>query len=215
MSYIEVKQYTKVIKGNTVLDHVNLNLEKGKIYGFVGSNGSGKTMLFRAVSGLIKPTEGSVHIDGKLLHKDISFPPSLGVIIESPGFWDELTGFENLELLSKVKGVIGSEEIKNAIERVGLNYKDARIYKKFSVGMKQRLAMAQAVMESPDLLILDEPTSGLDEDGISRIRNMILEENQRGATVLIASHNKEDISLLAGKIYRVADGKVHAEEKKS
>lgn len=214
MSYIEVKQCTKTIKGKMILDNINLQLEKGKIYGFVGKNGSGKTMLFRAICGLIKPSEGSISIDGEFLHKDISFPRNVGVIIEAPGFWDELTGYENLELLSKIKGLIGEKEIQHAIERVGLKHDDSRIYKKYSLGMKQRLAVAQAIMESPELLILDEPTNGLDEEGIDLIRNIILEENQKGTTVLIASHNKEDISILAEKIYRLIDGKLTDEVKK-
>ena len=215
MSYIEVKQYSKTIKGNIILDHINLQLAKGKIYGFVGKNGSGKTMLFRAICGLIKPNEGSISVDGKLLHKDISFPENLGATIEAPGFWDELTGYENLELLSKIKGLIGKKEINRALERVGLKQDDLRIYRKYSLGMKQRLAIAQAIMESPDLLILDEPTNGLDAEGVDQIRQVLLEENQRGATILIASHNKEDISILADKIYRVIDGKLTEEAKKA
>ncbi|RBP44142.1 ATP-binding cassette domain-containing protein [Garciella nitratireducens] len=214
MSYIEVKQCSKIIKGKIILDNINLQLEKGKIYGFVGKNGSGKTMLFRAICGLIKPSQGLISINGEVLHKDISFPRNVGVIIESPGFWDELTGYENLELLSKIKGLIGEKEIRHAIERVGLKHDDSRIYKKYSLGMKQRLAIAQAIMESPDLLILDEPTNGLDEEGVDLIRKIILEENQRGSTVLITSHNKEDISILAEKIYRVIDGKLTDEVKK-
>ena len=215
MSYIEVKQYSKTIIGNIIWDHSKLQLAKGKIYGFVGKNGSGKTMLFRAICGLIKPNEGSISVDGKLLHKDISFPESLGATIEAPGFWDELTGYENLELLSKIKGLIGKKEINRALERVGLKQDDLRIYRKYSLGMKQRLAIAQAIMESPDLLILDEPTNGLDAEGVDQIRQVLLEENQRGATILIASHNKEDISILADKIYRVIDGKLTEEAKKA
>lgn len=208
MSYIKINNYYKIIRGHTVLNNINLNLEEGKIYGFLGSNGSGKTMLFRAICGLIKPSKGTIEINGEILHKDISFPRDVGVIIESPGFWEHLTGFENLKLLSNIKGVIGDEEIKIALERVGLKKDDTRIYKKYSLGMKQRLAMAQAIMESPSLLILDEPTNSLDEDGVELIRNIILEENKRGATVLIASHNKEDINKLVDHSFKLVDGEL-------
>lgn len=208
MSFIEIVNYTKIIRKQVVLDNINLNIEQGKIYGFVGSNGSGKTMLFRAICGLIKPTKGYIKIQGETLHKDISFPREVGVIIESPGFWDHLTGFENLKLLANIKNIIGNEEIKFALERVGLKKDDTREFKKYSLGMKQRLAVAQAIMESPNLLILDEPTNALDEDGVKLIRNIILEENKRGATVLIASHNKEDIYTLADKTFKMVDGKL-------
>jgi ABC-2 type transport system ATP-binding protein len=212
MGFIQVENYSKVIRKQVVLDNINLNLEQGKIYGFVGSNGSGKTMLFRAICGLIKPTKGSIKIQREILHKDISFPRDVGVIIESPGFWDHLTGFENLKLLSNIKNTIGDEDIKLALERVGLKANDDREYKKYSLGMKQRLAMAQAIMESPNLLILDEPTNALDEDGVELIRNIILEENKRGATVLIASHNKEDINTLVHKSFKMMDGRLENNE---
>lgn len=208
VSYIEIENLYKIIRGQVVLNNINLTLEKGKIYGFIGSNGSGKTMLFRAICGLIKPSKGTIKIQGEILHKDISFPRDVGVIIESPGFWDHLTGFENLKLLSNIKGIIGDEEIKSTLERVGLKKEDSRIYKKYSLGMKQRLAIAQAIMESPCLLILDEPTNALDEDGVELIRNIILEENKRGATVLIASHNKEDINKLVDETFKLVDGEL-------
>ncbi|WML37965.1 ATP-binding cassette domain-containing protein [Neobacillus sp. OS1-2] len=208
MSFIEIHNYSKTIRGQVVLNDINISLEKGKIYGFIGSNGSGKTMLFRAICGLIKPSKGTIKINNETLHKDISFPRDLGVIIESPGFWDHLTGFENLKLLSTIKGQIGDSEIKLSLERVGLKNDDLRIFKKYSLGMKQRLAVAQAIMESPNLLILDEPTNALDEDGIKLIRTIILEENKRGATILIASHNKEDIDNLVEQSFKMKDGKL-------
>lgn len=208
MSFIEITNYSKIIQKQVVLDNINLNLEQGKIYGFIGSNGSGKTMLFRAICGLIKSTEGSIKIQGETLHKDISFPRNVGVIIESPGFWDHLTGFENLKLLSSIKNIVGDNEINLALERVGLKSDDTREFKKYSLGMKQRLAVAQAIMESPNLLILDEPTNALDEDGIELIRNLILAENKKGATVLIASHNKEDIYTLVDHSFKMTNGKL-------
>jgi ABC-type multidrug transport system, ATPase component len=205
---IELNNVNKIVKKNKVLDNINLKIESNKIYGFLGSNGSGKTMLFRAICGLIRPTTGEVKINNKILHKDIEIPEDLGVIIETVGFWDNLTGFENLKLLSKIKNKINDTEIKSALTRVGLNSEDIRTYKKYSLGMKQRLAVAQAIMEKPKLLVLDEPTNALDEDGVELIRNIILQEKERGATVLIASHNKDDINLLSDKKFRVKDGRL-------
>lgn len=208
MGYLEVTNLSKNIGQNKILKNINLNLEKGTIYGFFGRNGSGKTMLFRALCGLIKPTSGTITIDNKVLHRDISFPESIGVIIESPGFWDHYTGFENLKVLSSIKDIIGDEDIRKSIKRVGLDPDDRRIYKKYSLGMKQRLAIAQAIMERPDIIILDEPTNSLDENGVQLVREILIEEKKRGALILIASHNKDDIDILSDVKYKVDDGSV-------
>jgi len=208
MGYLEVTNLSKNIGQNEILKNINLNLEKGTIYGFFGRNGSGKTMLFRALCGLIKPTSGTITINNKVLHRDISFPESIGVIIESPGFWDHYTGFENLKVLSSIKNIIGDEDIRKSIKRVGLDPDDRRIYKKYSLGMKQRLAIAQAIMERPDIIILDEPTNSLDENGVQLVREILLEEKKRGALILIASHNKDDIDILSDVKYKVDDGAV-------
>jgi ABC-2 type transport system ATP-binding protein len=165
-------------------------------------------MLFRALCGLIKPTSGTITINNKVLHRDISFPESIGVIIESPGFWDHYTGFENLKVLSSIKNIIGDEDIRKSIKRVGLDPDDRRIYKKYSLGMKQRLAIAQAIMERPDIIILDEPTNSLDENGVQLVREILLEEKKRGALILIASHNKDDIDILSDVKYKVDNGSV-------
>lgn len=206
MSYLEVTNLSKSFKGHEILKEINLSLDKGNIYGFFGRNGSGKTMLFRAICGLIKPTKGQVMIDNKVLQKDMSFPQSVGVIIENPGFWNYYTGFENLKVLSSIKSIICDDDIKNAIKRVGLEPDDKRIFKKYSLGMKQRLGIAQAIMEKPDLIVLDEPTNALDEEGVNLVRKILIEERERGALILIASHNKEDIQLLADKKYKMDDG---------
>lgn len=206
MSYLEVINLSKIIKGQEVLHDVNLYLEKGNISGFFGRNASGKTMLFRAICGLIRPTEGYVKINHKVLHKDISFPDSVGVIIENPGFWDYYTGLQNLKILASIKKVISDNDIKVAINRVGLDPGDKRIIKKYSLGMKQRLGIAQAIMEKPELIILDEPTNALDEQGINLVRTILLEEKQRGALILISSHNKEDIQLLSDVKYKMEFG---------
>lgn len=203
----------KIIKGNTILQDVSLELSGGKIYGFVGRNGSGKTMLFRALSGLMSLDTGSVSIDGKVLRKDISVLPSLGIVLENAGLFPNMTGRENLQYLASLRKKIGKKEIDTAIRRVGLDPDDKRLYRKYSLGMKQRLAIAQAIMERPDVIMLDEPTNSLDEYGVEEIRQIITEEKERGAIVLLASHNKEDIKLLADKLYRIEQGRVHAEPK--
>lgn len=208
MKSVELINLNKTIKGKEILNNINLTLEKGKVYGFFGRNGSGKTMLFRAICGLIKPTSGEIRVNGKRLHKEISFPESVGVIIESPGFWSYYTGFENLKVLAGIKNKITDNEIKKALEKVGLDPEDKRTFKKYSLGMKQRLAIAQAIMERPELIILDEPTNALDEEGINLVRNILLEEKLRGATILIASHNKEDIEILSDYKYKMSDGKL-------
>ncbi len=203
---IEIKQLTKRIRGATILDHVDLSLDAGKIYGFYGPNGSGKSMLFRAICGIIHPTEGTVRVDGKLLGTDASFPDSLGLMIENVGFWKNYTGFQNLKVLADIRKRIGSREIRTALKRVGLDPDDKRVYGKYSLGMKQRLGIAQAIMEKPRLLVLDEPTNALDYDGILQIRGLLLEEKERGATVLMASHNPEDLIQICDALYKVSPG---------
>lgn len=203
---ITVTNVNKTIKGKEILKNINLELESGKIYGFVGENGSGKTMLFRAISGLMRTTEGEISVDGKVLHKDIKVIPDLGIIIENAGLYPELTGFDNLKLLARLNNKINDDKIREAILRVGLDPNDKRIVSKYSLGMKQRIILAQAIMEEPKVLLLDEPTNALDENGVELIRNIIKEEQKKGALILIASHNKEDINVLADKVYRVKAG---------
>ena len=198
----------KSIRGKTILSDVSLRLKSGNIYGFAGRNGSGKTMLFRALSGLMRIDSGSILLDGKTLHKDFSVLPSLGIILENAGLYPGLTGAENLLYLAGLTKRIGREEVVHAISRVGLDPEDKRTYKKYSLGMKQRLVIAQAIMEKPDVIMLDEPTNALDESGVEEIRKVILEEKERGALILVASHNKEDIRILADELYRVEGGRV-------
>ncbi len=202
-----VRNVSKTIKGNKVLDNISLELQSGKIYGFVGRNGSGKTMLFRALSGLMRVDEGEVILDGKILHKDIQVLPSLGIVIENAGLYPEFTGLKNLQLLAGINKKIKTEDIKVAIERVGLEPMDKRTFRKYSLGMKQRLVIAQAIMEKPDIIMLDEPTNALDESGVALVRSIIAEEKGRGAIILLASHNKEDIQLLADQVHHMEHGK--------
>ena len=163
-------------------------------------------MLFRALSGLMRIDKGEVLLDNKILHKDMTVLPNLGIVLENAGLYPEFTGFKNLQMLAKLNNKIGDEEIKKAITRVGLDPLDKRTYKKYSLGMKQRIVLAQAIMEHPDIIMLDEPTNGLDESGVNEIRKIIIEEKQRGALILLASHNKEDIQLLADEVYYMDSG---------
>ena len=198
----------KTIRNAPILQDVNLTLEGGTVYGFVGRNGSGKTMLFRALSGLMKLTQGTVSLDGQVLHRDFSVLPSLGIVLEHVGMYPNLTGVENLRYLAGLTRRAGEADIRTAIERVGLDPDDKRTYRKYSLGMKQRLAIAQAIMEKPDVLMLDEPTNGLDDDGVRKIRDLILVEKARGAIVLLASHNQEDIRILSDHLFRMEQGRL-------
>lgn len=207
MAYIEVNNLTKIIKGNTVLEHITLSLEKGKIYGFVGKNGSGKTMLFRAICGLIHPTDGFVTVNGQRIGKDITFAPSTGLVIENVGLWDHLSAFQNLKILAGIGSKqISDEQIKNTIQRFGLEPESKKSFSKFSLGMKQRLSLAQAFLDEPELLILDEPTNGIDEDGINDILEAIRAEKEKNHTVLLSSHDREYIDALCDKVFCLREG---------
>lgn len=198
----------KKIHGKTILNDISLRLSSGNVYGFVGRNGSGKTMLFRALSGLMTVDKGKILWEGKELNKDFSVLPNLGIVLENAGLYPDLTGMENLTYLANLTKKIGKEEIEDALVRVGLEPDDKRIYRKYSLGMKQRLAIAQAIMEKPDVMMLDEPTNALDETGVEEIRTIISQEKERGALILLASHNKEDIRLLSDYFYRIERGHI-------
>ena len=190
---LKAENISKKIRGKVILDNIDLTLTSGNVYGFVGRNGSGKTMLFRALSGLMKIDTGIIYLDDRILGKDFSVLPSLGMIIENTGMYPEYTGFTNLKILAGIKKIIGKEKIKETLNRVGLLPDDKRTVRKYSLGMKQRLAIAQAIMEKPDIIMLDEPTNGLDEKGVQLIREIIAQEKERGALILLASHSAEDI----------------------
>lgn len=209
---LRAEKVHKMIRGKKILSDINLELHGGKIYGFIGANGSGKTMLFRALSGLMSVTSGVITLDGKVLHKDFSVLPSLGILLENVGLYSNLTGMQNLRYLADIKDEIQDEEIRRAIQRVGLDPDDRRKYQKYSLGMKQRLAIAQAIMECPDVIMLDEPTNSLDERGVEEFRQLILEEKERGALILLASHNQEDIRILADYIYKIDGGRIVHQE---
>lgn len=212
MEHIRLDKVSKEIKGVWVLKDIQLEFKGGVIYGLSGCNGSGKTMLMRMISGLIRPTEGTVYINDKILHRDIDYPPEIGVLIETPNFWKNYSGKEALRLLASIKKVIGEEEIKDTMIRVGLDEKDNRTIKKYSLGMRQKLGIAQAIMEKPTIILLDEPTNALDKESVERIRTIIKEEANRGAIVIIASHNPMDLDV-CDEIIELEGGRVIDEQK--
>lgn len=208
MIQIEIKNVTKIIKHNTVIDNVSLTVNSGKITGLKGVNGSGKTMLMRLVSGLILPTSGEIIIDGETLGKDITFPRSIGTLIENPAFLDNYSGFQNLKLLASIQGKISDEEIREAIIAVELNPDDKKKFRKYSLGMKQRLGIAAAVMEHPDIIILDEPTNALDSDGVQMVKRILQKEKERGALILISCHDLDVLKELSDVIYLMNVGRL-------
>ena len=205
---IEVKSVTKVLRKITVLEDVNLILESGTIYGLRGVNGSGKTMLMRLIAGLIRPTRGEVFLDGKQLGKDLSFPPDMGMLIENPAFLDGYTAAQNLRLLAGIRKKVTEERIREVLEQVGLGWEDKRKYRQFSLGMKQRLGIAGAVLEHPQLLLIDEPTNALDTDGIQMVQRLLLEEKKRGALIVLACHDFSILQSLSDVLYSVKEGRV-------
>ena len=208
MNEIQIVNYTKEIKGRIVLDSVSLTFHPGRIYGLKGVNGSGKTMLLRAVCGLIYPTHGYVEIDGERLGKDISFPRSISALIESPAFLDNFTGYKNLEMIASLKEVATKEDIENALTEVGLDPHDTRTYRKYSLGMKQKLGLACCFMENPDIILLDEPFKALDEESVEKVKKIILKHKERGALIVLACHDGESLSSLSDEIIPVVEGRV-------
>lgn len=205
---IEIRDLYKELQGTTVLENINIKMESGKIYGFIGRNGSGKTMLFRTIAGLIYPSSGKIICNNTEVALNDRIPLTIGLMIENAGLYSDLSSIDNLVFLASIKKRVSIEKIKKVIEDVGLDSNDKRKIKKYSLGMKQRLVFAQAVMEEPELLLLDEPTNGLDENGINLIRSIILQEKKRGAIICIASHNSEDIKVLCDEIFEMCEGKL-------
>ena len=205
---IEVKSVTKVLRKITVLEDVNLILESGTIYGLRGVNGSGKTMLMRLMAGLIRPTKGKVLLDGRRLGEELSFPSDMGMLIENPAFLDGYTAAQNLRLLAGIRKKVGEERIREILEQVGLGWEDKRKYRQFSLGMKQRLGIAGAVLEHPQLLLIDEPTNALDTDGVEMVQELLLEEKKRGALIVLACHDFSILQSLSDVLYSVKEGRV-------
>lgn len=205
---IQLQNVTKRIKENTVLDIVSYTFKSGFVYGLYGQNGSGKTMLLRAISGLINLDSGSIFIDGEKLHDKIEFPPETGIVIENMELLPECSAKRNLQMLAKIKNIADEKDIIFSLERVGLDPDSDKKVKKFSLGMKQRLNIAQAIFENQKIILLDEPTNALDEDAVQLIYKIIREEKSRGATIIVATHHKEDLKEVCDVILKIAEGKI-------
>lgn len=205
---IEVVHVIKDFGKFRALNDISINIEEGKIYGVVGRNGSGKTVLFKCIAGLLRPTEGVIRVNGKVIGKEIESPESLGMIIENPGFLPNYSAYHNLKFLAMIKNEIGKKRILESIELVGLDAHSKKKVGKYSMGMRQRLGIAQAIMEDPELLIFDEPMNGLDNHGVEDMRKLFLELKQKGKTIVLASHNREDIEVLCDTIVEMDRGNV-------
>lgn len=205
---IQLQNVTKRIKENTVLDNVSYTFKSGFVYDLYGQNGSGKTMLLRAISGLINLDSGSIFIDGEKLHDKIEFPPETGIVIENMELLPECSAKRNLQMLAKIKNIADEKDIIFSLERVGLDPDSDKKVKKFSLGMKQRLNIAQAIFENQKIILLDEPTNALDEDAVQLIYKIIREEKSRGATIIVATHHKEDLKEVCDVILKIAEGKI-------
>ncbi len=206
MDYIKLKNVEKRIKGSEVLKQVNLTVEEGEIVGLMGINGSGKSMILRAIAGLIH-VEGTIEIAGKQMESG-QFPEEIGVLIEMPAFLPEFTGKKNLQLLAMLQEGVSNEDIDIAMRSVGLNPEDKRHYKKYSLGMRERLGIAQAILKKPKLILLDEPTNGIDEDGIKILKKLLLDLKEQGSTIIVASHDKDFLEAVATKYYEMKEGRL-------
>ena len=206
MSVIEMKSVVKRWGNNTVLKSVDLEVNSSEIVGIIGHNGSGKTVLMKCICGFITPDSGEITVSGKRVGKDVDIPKNIGLIIESPGFLPNFSGFSNLWQLAKIRGKISKEEVRQVIEKVGLNPDEKKHVGKYSLGMKQRLGIAQAIMENPDILILDEPMNGLDKNGVEDMRKLFLQLKENGKTIIVASHNSMDIDVLCDTVYEINNG---------
>ena len=206
MDAIVLENVTKKFKEQSVLETTSVSFEKGKIHGIIGNNGSGKTVLFKIICGLLLPTTGKVTVNGTEVGKEADFAPDTGILIETPGFLSFESGYRNLKDLASIRNKINDEQIQMNIQRVGLDPKDKKRVGKYSMGMRQRLGIAQAIMENPSLLILDEPMNGLDKHGAAEIRQLLMDLRAEGKTILIASHIAEDIHILCDTVYEIENG---------
>ena len=206
---IELKNITKEFDKVEVIKNISLEFETGKIYGLYGRNGSGKSVLMKLICGFLIPTKGKVLINGKDFNAKNEYPDNLRAVIEKPSFFPELTGFENLKLLAKIQNKINDEEIIKALDLVNLIDEKDKKYSKYSLGMKQKLAIAQAIMEDPSILILDEPFNGIEEKSVEKITKFIKEEAKNGKTIIFSTHIKEDLENLADIIYKIDNGTIY------
>ncbi len=208
MNAIEVKNLSLQIDKHQILQDVTVSFEQGQIHGLVGRNGSGKTMLMKCICGFVRQTEGTVLVQNRQVGKEIDFPDNMGIIIETPGFLPQYSGLRNLKLLAALNHRIGTEQIRTAMRNVGLDPDLKRKVRKYSLGMRQRLGLAQAIMEDPAILILDEPFNGLDKEGVGEMRTYLLDLRRLGKTILIASHSTEDIAILCDTVHEMDHGKI-------
>lgn len=206
MEIIVIENLSLTIKKAEILRFVNISFEKGKIHGLIGRNGSGKTMLMKCICGFIKPTSGEIIVKNKKVGIDCDFPENIGIIIETPGFIPYYSGYKNLKILADLNKKIDGETVKQTMKQVGLDSESKLHVKKYSLGMRQRLGLAQAIMENPDILILDEPMNGLDKEGVADMRKYLLELKEQGKTILIASHSAEDIEILCDTVCEMDKG---------
>lgn len=204
---IQLKNVCKILNSRLILNHINYIFDYGSVYGICGPNGSGKTMLLRAMAGLIIPEEGEILVDGKILHKDITVTPNVGIMIENMELLSQYNAFDNLKILSKIKKTANDNDIVNVLKRVGLS-SELKV-KKYSLGMKQRLNIAQAIFERQQIILLDEPTNALDKEGINLFRTIVKEEKEKGALIIIATHHKEDVEEMCDKILTVSEGELY------
>ncbi len=209
---IDVNGVSLTIGTSRILRDVSLTAGPGEIVGLIGRNGSGKTMLLRCIAGLVRPTAGTVTADGIVVGRDRDFLPSSGIIIETPGFISYYSGMRNLMLLAGIRGKAGREEVREAVRLAGLDPDDRRPVRKYSLGMRQRLGIAQAVMEDPEYLLLDEPMNGLDGEGLTDMRELFISLKNKGKTLLIASHSREDIEILCDRVYEMDKGRISGEK---
>ena len=204
-SGITVQNVYKAFGKEQVLKNVSLRIRPGEIYGVAGNNGSGKTVLMKCICGFMTPDRGSIWVDGQLVGQKVDFPDSIGIIIETPGFIPTVSGYENLRILASLKAKIGKTEILETLNRVGLDPKSKKPVAKYSLGMRQRLGIAQAIMENPDVLIFDEPFNGLDRSGVCQMRELFKDLKQQGKAILLASHNAQDIEVLCDRVHQMED----------
>ena len=205
---LEISHISKSFKKEKILEDISLYGTGGHIYGIIGWNGAGKSVLFKLICGLMMFDEGTIRINDKYVGKDIDFPENIGVLIESPGFLWYQSGYANLAYLAGIRRIIGRNEIQEIMRNVGLDPFSRKIVAKYSLGMKQRLGIAQAIMENPDIIILDEPMNGLDEQGVEDMRKLFLHLRDEGKLILLASHNKEDIGVLCDEVFELKNGKI-------
>ncbi|WP_300410643.1 ATP-binding cassette domain-containing protein [Lagierella sp.] len=205
---IKIEKVTKRFGGNTVLDNINLNFYPGKIYGIQGKNGSGKTMLMRAISGLLSLTHGQIEVFGDVIGKDRDFPRSIGILIEHPGLLNELTGFENIKMVMSIKNIVSDGEIRKALSDFDLDPNSNLKVRKYSLGMKQKIGILMAILEKSEVIILDEPTNGLDESSVRKLKEMILDLKDENRIIIVASHDREDLEEISDEIIQMELGRV-------